>query len=65
MSYASSLDYTGTTKLASISGAFSKARNQPISRTSRSQNLIWSSTSRPRRPSVSPSQKRCWPPLTR
>jgi hypothetical protein len=28
-------------------------------------NLNWSSTSRPRRRSASPSRKRCWPPLMR
>ena len=50
---------TELTKLASIPGAFSKARDQPTSRSSRSQNSIWSSTSRPPRPSASPSRKRC------
>src|SRR6516225_4565033 len=54
-----------TVKLASIPDAFSKAKSLPTSRCSRSRKLIWSSTSRPPRPSASPSRKRCWLPQTR
>ena len=50
---------------ASTPGAFSKARNQPISRSSKSRKLICSSTSKLPKPSASPSRKRCWPPPTR
>jgi Protein of unknown function (DUF3302) len=54
-----------TTKLASIPGAFSKAKNRPICRSSRLRKLISSSISRPPRRSALPSLRRCWPPPTR
>jgi putative ABC transport system substrate-binding protein len=60
MSYGSSLGYEYRQ-----AGAFSKARNQPICRSSRRPSWNSSSTSRPPRPSASPSRKRCWLRRTR
>ena len=65
MSYGSSLGYCVPPSLASIPGAFSKARSRPTCRCSRPPKSNWSSTSRPPRRSASPSRKRCWPPPTR
>ena len=50
---------------ASIPGAFSKARNPASCQSSSQPSSNWSSTSRPPKPSASPSPRRCWPPLTR
>src|SRR5215472_1741037 len=48
-------------RYAGLTGSPSRS----ISRCSRSQKSTSSSTSRPPRPSASPSRKRCWRPLTR